>query len=178
MTEQSLLHNCRARADCVHQISSYTMQYTSLDDSSLKLAHVWVSFSHKVLWQFSQTHWKYLKSPSYWHFRWHTLPCLFLWPYFGLEIQSGYQPLSWSLQFSFSFWWCVFCLVQIVKLFWDIQGDNLVTTLDLLVFPNFATTTIFHVHRLKQIFLTCELFLPEPLLSGATMINRRWCYNY
>ena len=30
----------------------------------------------------------------------------------------------------------------------------------------------------KQIFLTCEFFLPERLPSGATIINRRWCYNY
>ena len=52
------------------------------------------------------------------------------------------------------------------------------TTLDILVFPNFATTTIFHVHIPKQIFLTCELSLPECLPSGSTMINRRWCYNY
>ena len=61
---------------------------------------------------------------------------------------------------------------------WDVQVDNLFTTLDLLVFPNFATTTIFYVHKLKQIFLTCKVFLPEHLPSGATMINRRWCYNY
>ena len=58
------------------------------------------------------------------------------------------------------------------------KGDDIVTNLDLLVFPNFATTTNFHVHRMKQIFLTCELFLPERLPSGATMINRWWCYNY
>ena len=103
---------------------------------------------------------------------------VFLRPYFDLEIQSGYQPLYWSSQFSFWLWRCGFHLVQTVKLCWDIQGDDLVTTLDLFVFPNFATTTIFHVHRLKQIFLSCELFLPERLLSGETMINRRWCYNY
>ena len=31
------------------------------------------------------------------------VPCffVFLQPYFGLESQSGYQPLSWSSQFSF-----------------------------------------------------------------------------
>ena len=52
MTDQSLPHNCRARANCVHQISSYTLQYISLDDSSWKLAHVWGSFSHKVPCQF------------------------------------------------------------------------------------------------------------------------------
>ena len=108
------------------------------------------------------------------------IPCLFEFfqPYFGLEIQSGYQPLSWSSQFSFWLWRCGFCLVQTVKLCWDIQGDDLVTTLDLLVFPNFETTTIFHVYRLKQIFLTYQLFLLECLPSEATMINRRWFYKY
>ena len=102
---------------------------------------------------------------------------VFLQPYFGLEIQSGYQPLSWSSQFSFWLWRCGFHLVQTVKLFWDIQGDDLVTTLDLLVFPNFETTKIFHVYRLKQIFLTCELSLLECLPIVATMISRRWCYS-
>ena len=94
------------------------------------------------------------------------IPCLFVFlrPYFGLESQSGYQPLYWSSQFYFWLWICGFHLVQTVKLFWDIQGDDLVTSLDLLVFPNFAMTTIFHVHRLKQIFLTCELFLPVNIL--------------
>ena len=53
MMEPSLPHNWRARADCVHQISSYTLRFTSLDDSSWKLAHVWGSFSHKVSCQFS-----------------------------------------------------------------------------------------------------------------------------
>ena len=108
------------------------------------------------------------------------IPCPFLFwrHYFGLESQSGYQPLSWSSKFSFWLWICGFHLVHTVKLCWDIQGDDLVTALDLLVFPNFATTTIFHVHRLKQILLTCELFLPERLPSGATMINRRWWYSY
>ena len=46
-----------------------------------------------------------------------------------------------------------------------------------LCFVNIATTTIFHVHRQKEIFLTCVFFLPERLPSGATMINRRWCNN-
>ena len=99
-------------------------------------------------------------------------------PCFGIESQSGYQPLSWSPQFPFWLWRCGFHLVQTVKILLDIQGDNLVTTLYLLVFPNFATTTFFHVHRQKQILLTYEIFLPERLPSGATMINRRWCYNY
>ena len=107
------------------------------------------------------------------------IPCLFkfLQPCFGLEIQSGNQPLSWSFQFSFWLWRCGFHLVQTVKLLWYFQGDVLFTALDLLVFPIFATNIFFHFHRQKKIFLTCGLFLPEPLPSGATMINRRWCYN-
>ena len=60
----------------------------------------------------------------------------------------------------------------------EIKGsDILVTTLDLLVFPNIASTTIFHVHSQEQIFLTCELSLPERFPSGSTIINIRWCYN-
>ena len=105
------------------------------------------------------------------------IPLLFIYfrPCFGLEIQSGYQPLSWYLQFYFWLWICGFHLVKIVKLLGDIQnlinnpGDTLFTTLDLLVFPNPATTTFLHVHRLKKILHTCEIFLPERLPSGATM---------
>ena len=52
MTEPSLLHNRRAHADCPHHISTYTLRYTQLDNSSLKWDHVWGSFSHKVPWQF------------------------------------------------------------------------------------------------------------------------------
>ena len=100
---------------------------------------------------------------------------VFWWPYFSLEIHNGYQPLSWSFQFSFWLWRCGFHLVQTVKLPWDVQVDDLVTILDLPVFPNFALTTILQVHRKKKIFLTCELFFPEHLPSGSTMINRRWC---
>ena len=48
MAEQSLPHNRCARADFTHHISTYTLRYTQLDYSSLNLAHVWVSFSHKV----------------------------------------------------------------------------------------------------------------------------------
>ena len=41
-----------------------------------------------------------------------------------------------------------------------------------------APTTVSHVHRQKKILLlTCEIFLPERLLNGATMINRRWGNN-
>ena len=182
--EPSLLHNRRACGDCSHRISSYTIQDTQLDENNLKWVHVWGSFSHKVPWQI-------FKLFDFVGKVLHTdisdgIPCLFVFfiPCFGLDSPSGYQPLSWSLQLCFWLWRCSFHLVQIVKLLWDIQnfisiqGDTLVTTLDLLVFPNFAKTTVFHVHRLKKILLTCELFLPERLPSGATMINRRWCYNY
>ena len=175
MTEQSLPHNRCARADCPHHISTYTLWYTQIDDSSLKWAHVWGSFSHKVPWKNFKLFYNVVKvlhadiSDG--------IPFLFVffWPCFGLESQTGYQPLSWYPQFSFWLWRCGFHLVHTVKLLWDIQGDTLVTTLDILVFPNFVKTTIFHVHRLKQILLTCELFLPERLSSRATMINKRWC---
>ena len=58
-----------------------------------------------------------------------------------------------------------------------LEGEVLFTTPNFLVFPNIATTTIFHVHCQEHTFLTCELFLLERLPSGATMINRWWCYN-
>ena len=41
-------HNRRARADFPHHISTYTLRYTQIADSSFKLDHVWGSFSHKV----------------------------------------------------------------------------------------------------------------------------------
>ena len=74
-------------------------------------------------------------------------------PCFGLESQSGYQPLSWYTQFSFWLWRCGFHLFQTVKIFWDIQGDNLVTNFDILVFPNFLTTTIFMCTDWNKYFL-------------------------
>ena len=148
MTEQSLPHNFRERDNCVHQISSYTLQVALLDESSQKLAHVWGSFSHKILCQFFKLFdniRKVLISDIS-----DGIPSLFVFlrPYFGLEIQSSYQPLSWSSQFYFWLRRCGFHLVQTVKICWDIQGDDIFTNLDVLVFPNFATTTIFHVHRL------------------------------
>ena len=93
---------------------------------------------------------------------------VFLWPFNGLETQRGNQPLSWSSLKILCFWWCDFYLVHNTKIQRDFQGDVLLTILDISVFPNIATTTIFHVHQ-------CELFLPERLLSWGTMINRRWC---
>ena len=178
MTEPSLFHNRRARGDCSHRISSYTIWDTQLDENNSK----WVQI--RYLDNFFQTLWFCWKVPSYWHFRWHTLPfhifSTLLWSWEPERLPTPFliPPILLWL------WRCGFHLVQIVKLLWDIQniinilGDTLVTTLDLFVFPNIALTTVFHVHRLKQILLTCELFLPERLPSGATMINRRWCYNY
>ena len=106
------------------------------------------------------------------------MPCLFVfvWTYFGLETQGGNQPLSWYFQFLFWLWRCDFHLLQAIKFQQNVQGDILVTTLDLSVFTNIVTTTIFHVHS-WELFFTYERFLPERLPSGATMINRRWCYN-
>ena len=160
MTEPSLLHNRRARCtryDCPHRISSYTLQYKQLDENNLKWVHVWGSFSHKVPWQFFKLFdfvGKVLHADIS-----DDIPCLFVFfrPCFDLKSQSGYQPLSWSPQFHFWLWRCGLHFVQTVKLLWDIQGDTLVTTLDLLVFSNFATTAVSQVHRLKQILLTCEL---------------------
>ena len=107
------------------------------------------------------------------------IPCLFvfLWPCFGLETHRGNQPLSWSPPIIFWLWRCDSCLVHNSKLQQYFQGDLLVTTLDLPVFHNIDTNTIFHVHSLKS-FPTCELFLPERLPCWANMINRQWCYNF
>ena len=106
------------------------------------------------------------------------IPCLFalLWPYFGLDTQRGNQLLPWSFQIIFWLWRCDSHLVQTVNFQRYVQCDILATTLDLSVFPNIATTTIFHVHICE--LTKCELFLPEHLLSRSTMINRRWCYNW
>ena len=71
-------------------------------------------------------------------------------PYFGLEVQSSYQLLYWYSKFFFWLWRCGFHIVQAIKFLWDVQSGDLFTTLDILVFPNFATTTIFHVHRMKK----------------------------
>ena len=100
------------------------------------------------------------------------MPCLFvfIWPYNGIETKRGNQPLSWYSQKIFWFWICDFHLVQTTKIQRYVQGDVLLTILDRPVFPNIVMTTIFYVRR-------CELFLPECLLSGTTMINRRRCYN-
>ena len=116
------------------------------------------------------------------------IPCHFVLrrPCFGLESQSGYQPLSWSLHFCLWPRRCGFHLVQNAKFFWAFQnlilvlvGDMLITLLNLYMIPKVALATVSHVYRFKQILLlTCKLFLPERLPSGATMINRQWSNNY
>ena len=46
-------------------------------------------------------------------------------------------------------------------------------------FLKIALATVSPIHRFKKIMLlTCKIFLPESLPSGATMINRRWGNNY
>ena len=100
------------------------------------------------------------------------ITCLFvfLWPYNGIETQRGNQPLSWSTTILFWIWICDFHILQTNKIQRYVHGDVLLTIFDIPVFTNIATTAIFHVHQ-------CEIFLSKCLPSGATMINRRWCYN-
>ena len=100
---------------------------------------------------------------------------LFLWPCNGLDTQRGIQPLSWYSLIIFWLWRCDFHLFHATKFQRDVQGDVLITILNLRVFPNIATTTIFHVYRCE--LAQCENFLPERLPSGATTINRRCCCN-
>ena len=101
------------------------------------------------------------------------IPCIFvfIWPSNGLETQRGNQPLYWSSQIIFWFWRLYFNLVQANKIWRDVQGDVLLNILDIHVFLNIDTTTIFHVHR-------CEHSLPGRLPSGSTMINRWCCYKF
>ena len=93
-----------------------------------------------------------------------------LWPYNGLDTQKGNQPLSWYFKIIFWFWGCNFHFVHTNKIKRYVQGGALLTILDIPVFLNITTAKMFHVHQ-------CELSLSERLPSGATMINRQWCYN-
>ena len=101
---------------------------------------------------------------------------VFIWTSNGLETQRGNQPLYWYSQIIFWFWRCDFCIVHTAKFQRDVQGDVLLTILNLPMFPNILTSTIFHVHRCE--LTRCELSLPERLPRVATMINGRWCYNW
>ena len=106
---------------------------------------------------------------------------VFLWTCFGLDTRRCNQPLYWSYQIIFLLWICDSHIVQTAKLQRYVQNDVVITTLDLFVFTNISTTTIFHFNSCEinksENFLTYELLLSELLPSGATMINRRWCYN-
>ena len=101
---------------------------------------------------------------------------LFLWRSNGIDIQTGNQPLSLYHQKSFWLWRRDFYLVQTTKFQRDAQVDVLLAILYLPMFPNITTTTIFHGHRCE--LTKCEIFLPERLMSGSTMINRQWCYTF
>ena len=54
-----------------------------------------------------------------------------------------------------------------------VQGGIFVTALDISMFTNIATDTYFHVHSFEitkcELFLICELLLPERLPSGVTV---------
>ena len=106
------------------------------------------------------------------------IPChfVFLWTSNGLETQIVDQPLSWYSQIIFWFWRCDFHPIRTNKFQRDVQGNVLIAVLDIPVFPNISTITIFRLHSFE--LTRCEFFLPERLLGGATMINRRCCYNW
>ena len=104
------------------------------------------------------------------------IPCLFYFCGLNLALKPRevINPFP-DLSNFFWLWRCDFHLVQIVKFQRDVQGDILVTTLDLSMFPNITMTAMFHVYSCE--LTKCELLLPESLPSRATIINRRWCYN-
>ena len=101
---------------------------------------------------------KVLHTDIYYGIPWIFAP---LWPWFGLENQRCNQPLSWYSQIIFWLWRCDSHLFKTDKLQRFVQGGVLFTTLYLYVFPNIATTTIFHVHSCEltrcKIFFPCEL---------------------
>ena len=177
MTDQSLLHNRRAGADCPHHISTYTLWYTQLDDSSLNWAHVWGSFSHKEPWQFFKL---FENVGKVLHAKiCDCIPCLLYifptliwsWEPEGLPTPSLISPLL-LLNLKMWFPYCSDCQTFLRYSRWHTCHYPWSP-----VFPIIVTTTNFHVHRLKQILLNCELFLPERIMSGETMINRQWCCN-
>ena len=98
-----------------------------------------------------------------------------LWPFNVIQMHKGNQPLSWSSQIIFWLQRYDFYLVHTAKFQRDVQCDILTTILNIPMFTNIKTTTIFHVHRCE--LTNCKRFLSERLPSGSTMINIRWCYN-
>ena len=137
-----------------------------------------ISFIRKNL-KLSDNIWKVLHTDIYDGIPW---LLVFIWTCFGLDTQRGNKPFYWSYQIIFWLWRCDSHLFQTVKIKQDVKGDTIITNLDLYVFPKIETTTIFHVHSWEltkcELFLTCGLLITEHFTSGATMINRRWCYNW
>ena len=88
---------------------------------------------------------------------------VFIWPCFGLESHRDNQTLSWSYCIIFWIWWYGSHSVQTDKLQQDLQGDVLITTLDLYVFPNITTPINFHVHSCE--LTKCELSSPVKFYS-------------
>ena len=140
MKEQYFLYNFRDCADWFYQISSYTLQVALLDESRLVFEPLLLISQFPNFLKLFDNLQKVLLTNIY-----DGIPFLFvlLRPYFGLESQSGNQPISWYFQFSFWLWRCGFHLVQTVKLWWDVQGDGLVTTLDLFVIPKLRWPQFF-----------------------------------
>ena len=62
-----------------------------------------------------------------------------------------------------------------------VQVDKLINILDLSVYTNIETTTIFHFHSCDltkcKPLLNCEFFLSKNLPSWSTMVNIWWWYN-
>ena len=107
------------------------------------------------------------------------IPCLFVFfdPNLVLRYRAVTNPFPDLPNFSFDSDDMIYILFRLSN-FSEIFK---VTILSLpLIFLCFLTLQRpqFFMFIDRKIFLTCELFLPERLLIGATMINRRWCYNY
>ena len=129
-----------------HQLASYTLQDVSLDKVTLsRLVFGPLPFLTFISWL--------LKLPDIILRFLHTdisvgIPVLFvfIWHYFILDTQRSNQPISWYSQFYLFILKCDYHLVQTAKFQQDVQGDLLVTTLDLAVSTNITTTSIFQVH--------------------------------
>ena len=93
--------------------------------------------------------------------------CNFLWYSNGPETQKGNQPLYRCTKLIFWLWRCDFNPEQTTNIQKYVQGDVLLTIIDIPVFTKNVKTTILNVHR-------CELSLPECLPSVARMIIIPW----
>ena len=96
---------------------------------------------------------------------------LLVWT-FGYESHTGSQPLTWSSNRIPWFWISYLYFVQKIKLHHKIQGDVLLTILELPMFPIIVPSTTCHFHQRKIIF---SKFLP----MRETIINSWWwCYKF